>query len=61
MIFENLLIVNGDHDGESYVVALDRKTGKTVWKVAREHKTRSYVTPLIRNINGLHPYINSLP
>jgi outer membrane protein assembly factor BamB len=52
VIFENLLIVNGDHDGESYVVALDRKTGKTVWKVAREHKTRSYVTPLIRTING---------
>ena len=52
VIFEDLLIVNGDHDGESYVVALDRKTGKTVWKVAREHKTRSYVTPLIRNING---------
>jgi outer membrane protein assembly factor BamB len=52
VVFEDLLIVNGDHDGESYVVALDRKTGETVWKVAREHKIRSYVTPLIREING---------
>ncbi|MFP6752493.1 MAG: PQQ-binding-like beta-propeller repeat protein [Pirellulaceae bacterium] len=52
VIFQDLLIVNGDHDGESYVVALQRKTGKTVWKVARQYKTRSYVTPLIRNING---------
>ncbi|MGZ0174676.1 MAG: outer membrane protein assembly factor BamB family protein, partial [Planctomycetales bacterium] len=52
VIFEDLVIVNGDHDGESYVVALNRDTGKTVWKTPRRHKTRSYVTPLIREING---------
>jgi outer membrane protein assembly factor BamB len=52
VIHENLLIVNGDHDGNSYVVALDRKTGKTVWTTPREHKTRSYCTPLIRKIDG---------
>lgn len=52
IIFEDLLIVNGDHDGDSYVVALNRETGKTVWKTPRRHKTRSYVTPIIREING---------
>lgn len=52
VLYEDLVIVNGDHDGESYVVGLDRQTGETRWKVAREHKTRSYVTPLIREING---------
>ena len=52
VIFEDLLIVNGDHDGDSYVVALNRATGDTVWKTPRRHKTRSYVTPLIREING---------
>ena len=52
VLFENLLIINGDHDGESYVVALDKKTGKVVWKTPREHKTRSYVTPIIREIAG---------
>lgn len=52
ILFENLLIVNGDHDGESYLVALDAKTGETRWKVPREHKTRSYVTPIIREIDG---------
>lgn len=52
VLFENLVIVNGDHDGDSYIVALERKTGKTVWKQPREHKTRSYVTPLIREIDG---------
>jgi len=52
VIYKDLLIVNGDHDGDSYVAALNRKTGETMWKVPREHKTRSYCTPLIRNING---------
>ena len=52
VIFEDLLIVNGDHDGNSYVVALNRETGDTVWKTPRRHKTRSYVTPIIREING---------
>ena len=52
VLFENLVIVNGDHDGDSYIVALDKTTGETVWKVDRQHNTRSYVTPLIREIDG---------
>jgi len=52
VLFENRVIVNGDHDGDAYLVALDRTTGKTLWKVDRENKTRSYVTPLIREIDG---------
>ncbi|HVU86642.1 MAG TPA: PQQ-binding-like beta-propeller repeat protein [Pirellulales bacterium] len=52
VLFEDKVIVNGDHDGDSYLVALDRATGKTAWKTMREHKTRSYVTPLIRQIEG---------
>ena len=52
VIYEDLLIVNGDHDGKSYMLALDRKTGKTVWKTDRKYGIRSYVTPLIRKIEG---------
>lgn len=52
VIYKNLLIVNGDHDGESYVVALNRQTGETIWQTAREHKTRSYCTPIIRSVGG---------
>lgn len=52
VLFEKLVIVNGDHDGEAYLVALDRETGATVWKTPRENRTRSYCTPLIRDING---------
>ncbi len=52
VLFEDLVIVNGDHDGDSYIVALDKRTGAVAWKVPREHKTRSYVTPLLRRIDG---------
>jgi outer membrane protein assembly factor BamB len=52
VVHENLLIVNGDHDGKSYVVALEKMTGKEVWKLPRRHGIRSYVTPLIREIDG---------
>ena len=48
VLFEDLVIVNGDHDGDSYVVALQKETGEIVWKAEREHQTRSYATPLLR-------------
>ena len=51
-LFEELVIVNGDHDGDAYLAALDRTTGKTVWKTERENKTRSYCAPIIRDIDG---------
>ena len=52
VLFEDLVIINGDHDGEAYIVALDRMSGKERWRTMRENKTRSYVTPIIRNIDG---------
>jgi outer membrane protein assembly factor BamB len=52
VLFENLVIVNGDHDGDAYLVALDKDSGQTVWKTPRENKTRSYCTPIIRQIDG---------
>jgi len=52
VLFENLVIVNGDHDGDAYLVALDRTSGKTVWKTPRENKTRSYCVPIIRQFDG---------
>jgi outer membrane protein assembly factor BamB len=52
VLFEDKLIVNGDHDGDAYIVALNKQTGEAVWKIDRENKTRSYVTPIIRKIDG---------
>ncbi|HVX11590.1 MAG TPA: PQQ-binding-like beta-propeller repeat protein [Pirellulales bacterium] len=52
VLFEDKVIINGDHDGDAYLVALDRDSGETLWKVPRENKTRSYCTPIIREIDG---------
>ncbi len=52
ILFENLLIVNGDHDGDSFIFGLDKKQGNIVWKTPRKNKTRSYCTPIIREIDG---------
>jgi outer membrane protein assembly factor BamB len=52
VLFENLVLLNGDHDGDAYLVALDRATGKTVWRTPRENKVRSYCVPILRNFDG---------
>ncbi|MHC4879074.1 MAG: outer membrane protein assembly factor BamB family protein [Planctomycetota bacterium] len=52
VLYRDTVIVNGDHDGDSYIVALDRNSGKTIWKQKRANGIRSYVTPLIRWIDS---------
>lgn len=52
VLWKNMVIVNGDHDGEAYIVALDQKSGETIWKTGRPNKLRSYCTPIIREIDG---------
>lgn len=52
VLFKELVLVNGDHDGDAYLVALDRRTGNTVWKTPRENKTRSYCVPILRQFDG---------
>lgn len=52
VLHRDLVLLNGDHDGESYVAAIAKQTGEVVWRTAREHRTRSYATPLLRKIDG---------
>ena len=40
------LIINWDHEGQSFVVAFDKRTGQQRWKVAREEVT-SWSTPIV--------------
>ena len=37
ILFDNLLIVNCDGTDHQFVIALDKRTGKTVWKTQRAH------------------------
>ena len=59
VLWKDKVIINGDHDGEAYLVALDQKSGKEIWKTPRPNKTRSYCTPLLRTIDGRNQLILS--
>ena len=45
-LYKDRLFVVWDHQGESFIAALDRKTGKELWKVARQ-EIDSWATPLV--------------
>src|SRR5438132_1108927 len=47
MIYKNTLILLCDHQGQAYLLSLDKKTGKQIWKVERGKDRRSYTTPFI--------------
>ena len=59
VLWKDKVIVNGDHDGDAYLVALDHQSGKEIWKTSRPNKTRSYCTPLLRTIDGRNQLILS--
>jgi outer membrane protein assembly factor BamB len=47
----DFLIVCWDHEGDSFLYALDKRTGRERWKVARDEKT-SWSTPLVIDHQG---------
>ncbi len=50
-LYEDRIIVNWDHEGQSFIIALDKKTGKDIWKVDRDEGT-SWATPIVVENNG---------
>jgi outer membrane protein assembly factor BamB len=59
VLHKNLVILNGDQDATAYIVALDKKTGREVWRADRPNKTRSYCTPILIE-SAKHPGITQL-
>jgi hypothetical protein len=56
ILFEDRVILVCDHDGDrfstfdSFLIALDAKTGKTVWKTERRKLFRSWSTPIVVDV-----------
>lgn len=46
-LYQDLLILQCDHEPASYLLALDKRTGKEVWKVDRGRGVSSYSTPFV--------------
>ncbi|MBN1821798.1 MAG: PQQ-like beta-propeller repeat protein, partial [Prolixibacteraceae bacterium] len=61
MIFKNMLILHIEGTDVQYIIALDKKTGETIWKTERPeelHKDvepvyrKAYVTPIVIQADG---------
>lgn len=50
-LYKNMVIIPWDHEGDSFVVALDATTGEELWKVDRDEAT-SWATPIVAEHNG---------
>lgn len=52
------LVINWDHEGDSFIVAFNKKTGEQIWKTDRDEAT-SWSTPLIVEHKGRTQVITS--
>jgi outer membrane protein assembly factor BamB len=50
-LYKDTLIVNWDNEDGSFITALDKNTGKTLWKEKRDERT-SWATPLVVEHDG---------
>jgi|MEHZ01.6.fsa_nt_MEHZ011632259.1_8 outer membrane protein assembly factor BamB len=51
-ITEGRVIFGHLHQGDAYLAALDAKSGKEIWKTPCPGDKTSYVTPLVRKVDG---------
>ena len=51
VLHEDTLVVNWDHEGQSFVIALDKETGEQRWRVERDEVT-SWSSPIVTDHQG---------
>ena len=52
VLFGESVIVNGQQDGEAFVVALRCRSGEELWRYRPEVNLRSFSTPLLQKVDG---------
>jgi outer membrane protein assembly factor BamB len=58
VLYGNMIVINWDHEGQSFIIALDKNTGEEVWKVDRD-ETTSWATPIVVEHDGKLQVITS--
>lgn len=51
-LYKDKVILDGDSKGDSFLIALSREDGRTLWRVKRTNQGISYSAPLIRELAG---------
>jgi outer membrane protein assembly factor BamB len=57
-LYKNYLIVNWDHEKDSYVFVLNKTNGNVIWKKKRDEQT-SWSTPMVVTVKGKQQLIIS--
>jgi outer membrane protein assembly factor BamB len=52
ILVEDRVILCQDHDTDSFIMAVDKFTGRELWKVDRSEFPRNYCTPVIWEVGG---------
>jgi outer membrane protein assembly factor BamB len=52
VLYKDKVIIDGDGKGDSFLIALNRSDGKTLWRKNRTNKGISYSAPFIRELAG---------
>ena len=52
VIYKDMVIINGNSKGDSFMAALSRSDGHTIWKVLHPNAAHSFSTPIFREIGG---------
>ena len=50
-LYGDKIIINWDHEGQSFITALDKRTGRQIWRTDRDEAT-SWSTPLVVEHDG---------
>lgn len=50
------LVIVWDHEGDSYIVALDKRTGRELWRKPRDERS-NWATPLIVPVGGTYQVV----
>ena len=51
VVYGDKLVIQHDHEGASYITVLDKKTGREIWKTARDVRS-TWSTPAVVAVNG---------
>ena len=57
-LYGDTVIVNWDHEGQSFIAALDKRTGSEIWRTYRD-ETTTWSTPIVVTIDGKLQIITS--
>lgn len=52
VLYHNMVLLNCDTDGEDFLLAVDKTTGRTIWRTSRTDVTRAWATPIVWNVSG---------